>query len=305
MRLVKQIVLTTMLIIALLAASLVLFATFYIPPWPENHGKVDAQLFVGDKNNQPLIVAFGGSQGGNTWTEPYWAAMREEFLAQGYAVLSIGYFNTSTTPPKLDRISLDAIYDTIIQVSKHPQINREKIALLGTSKGGELVLNLASRYPAIDAVVALVPAHITFPAGGTLTNTSSWMYHRQQVPAVEVPLAALWQFLKGNTQKGLMLILKKEKYWEKAAIAVEKIKGPILLLSAVDDEAWPSHYMSERIVDRLKAKQFKHHYQHFSFTGGHSAGKKHFDKVFTFLNQHFKTKATLVGEKTLKQERNL
>ncbi len=296
MRIVKRLVLTTIALLAFLAIGLYLFTTFYTPPLSENHGKVDAQLFLGDKNNQPLIVAFGGSQGGNTWTEQYWAEIRDEFIRQGYAVLSIGYFNTPNTPERCDRISLDAIYDTIRKVSKHPKVNDQKIALLGSSRGGELVLNLASRYADIDAVVALVPSHVTFPAATSTGNTSAWTYQDQEVPSFEVPPAAIWQFLKGNSQQGLQLILEEEKYWKNAVIKVEQIKGPVLLLSAVDDQAWPSHYMSEKIVQRLKEKRFRHYYQHFSFVGGHHATKNHFDVVFKFLNEHFKSGATLEGD---------
>jgi dienelactone hydrolase len=289
MRIVKRILLTAVAFMALSVLGLLLFMKFYIPPLSENHGKVEARLFVGEGENQPLVVAFGGSQGGNTWTEAYWAEMRDAFLAQGYAVLSIGYFNTPGTPRVLDRISLNAIRDTIIQASKHPKINPRQIALLGSSKGGELVLNLASRYKEFDAVVALVPSHVTFPAATSTANTSSWMYNDREITCIQVPLVAIWQFLKGDPQKGLATILGEEKYWKNAAIPVEKINGPILLLSAVDDEAWPSHYMAGEVVRRLKEKQFKHYYQHFYFTGGHYATKDHFDVVFTFLNQHFKS----------------
>ncbi len=220
--------------------------------------------------------------------------MRNTFLAQGYAVLSIGYFNTPDTPQMLDRISLNAIHDTIIQMSKHPKINAQKIALLGSSKGGELVLNLASRYKDVDAVVALVPSHVTFPAA-TFTSTSSWMHNDQEIAYLDVPLAAIWQFLKGDTQEGFAIMFGEEKNWRNAAIPVEKINGPLLLLSAVDDEAWPSHYMSSKVVHRLKEKQFKHYYQHFSFTGGHNATKNHFDVVFKFLDEHFKENTQDLG----------
>jgi dienelactone hydrolase len=263
--------------------------SFYKPPLPENYGKVDAQLFLSDLDHQPLIVAFGGSQGGNTWTEDYWAEMRNSFLQQGYAVLSIGYFNTADTPQTLDRISLNAIYDTIISASNHPKINQNKIALLGSSKGGELVLNLASRYEKIDAVVALVPSNVTFPSITITGNTSSWTYHDKELTTIETPLEAIWLLLQGDSQGGLKIILENEKYWKKAAIEAEKINGPILLLSAKNDDLWPSDYMSEKIVERLKEHQFKHYYQHISFEGKHHDTKKHFDVVFQFLNEHFKS----------------
>ena len=128
MRLIKRILIWTVSIIIILIFALFIFIKFYTPPLSENYGKVDTQLFLSDLDNQPLIVAFGGSQGGNTWTEDYWALMRNRFLEQGYAVLSIGYFNTVNIPVNCDRISIGAIYDTIKSISSHPKINKDKIA---------------------------------------------------------------------------------------------------------------------------------------------------------------------------------
>lgn len=214
--------------------------------------------------------------------------MRNIFIQQGYAVLAIGYFNTENTPERLDRISLNAIYAAIRTASKHPQINQNKIALLGSSKGGELVLNLASRYPAINAVVALVPSHITFPAATITGNTSSWTYNDQEIASFSMPFKAYFPLLQGDLTKSLKIILEDEKACAKAAIAVEKINGPILLVSAKNDELWPSPLMSEKIVQRLQAKQFEHYYTHYSFEGGHHDTKKHFEVVFNFLEEHFK-----------------
>lgn len=68
MRLIKRILIWTASIIIILIFAHFIFIKFYTPPLSENYGKVDTQLFLGDLDNQLLIVAFGGSQGGNTWT---------------------------------------------------------------------------------------------------------------------------------------------------------------------------------------------------------------------------------------------
>ncbi len=171
--------------IAIAAAGLIfglfLILKFYKPPLSENYGKVDAKLFVGPGNDQPLIVAFGGSQGGNAWAENYWADVRAKLLEKGYAVLAVGYFRTGNTPEALDRISLNAIRDTIMSISHHPKVNKSKIALVGSSRGAELVLNLASRYKDFDAVIALVPSHANFPSLTTFVNTSAWTFRWRRI----------------------------------------------------------------------------------------------------------------------------
>ena len=279
------------IVIAILATGFSLYLNFYIPPLSEKYGKIDAQLYLGDAELQPLIVAFGGSQGGNTWTEEYWADMRNKFLKEGFAVLSIGYFNTENTPKTLDRISLNAIYDTILTRCDHPNINKNKIALLGSSKGGELVLNLASRYNDFDAVIALVPSHVTFPGYTSTLNTSAWTYNDKEVDFINIPYYKLiWNMIQSDAKSKQNVIKESEKSSESSFIKVEKITAPILLMSARNDQLWPSDYMSEMVMKRLKENEFEYHYEHFSFEGSHYDTKKHFDVVFKFLNEHFKPK---------------
>ena len=64
---------------------------------------------------------------------------RNGFHDRGYAVLAIGYFKANGTPNQLDRISLDAIAEAIFKVAEHQQIDSSRIALIGGSKGGEIV----------------------------------------------------------------------------------------------------------------------------------------------------------------------
>jgi BAAT / Acyl-CoA thioester hydrolase C terminal len=49
----------------------------------------------------------------------------------------------------------------------------------------------------------------------------------------------------------------------------EDIGGDILLISASQDEIWPSKQMSERIVARLGERGFRHSVRHLSYETGH------------------------------------
>ncbi len=94
--------------------------------------------------------------------------------------------------------------------------------------------------------------------------------------------------MHGESLKATEIALEHEDEFSPAIIQVENINGPIPLLSAKDDELWPSQYMSEKIISRLGEKDFKYRYLHFSFDGGHHDIQKHFDKVFEFFFTHFK-----------------
>jgi dienelactone hydrolase len=55
-----------------------------------------------------------------------------------------------------------------------------------------------------------------------------------------------------------------------AAIEVEKINGPIMLISGDDDAMWPGTLFSEKVKQRLEQADFTHEVQHKSYPGaGH------------------------------------
>jgi len=284
---VLKIILSIFIIIFL---GLFIFLETYTPSLSENHGKVQTRLYLGESENQPLIVGFGGSEGGNAWDSDFWKPTRDEFLAKGYAFLAIGYFGSKETPNTLDRISLDAIHDAIIEISKNSKIAAEKIALIGGSKGSELVLNLASYFDDIDAVVAITPSHVSFPTLTMMSNTSSWTLNNKELPFAPVPYSAVPAMISGDHLEAYRIILLDKEAERKALIPVERISGSILLLSASKDEAWPSTKMSNKIIKRLKRNDFKNYYKHVIIEGGHTAPTKHFDLVFDFLEKTFPVK---------------
>jgi uncharacterized protein len=281
--------------IAGLSLLLILFILFYIgwriPSMSDNHGKVDTHLYLNmdDSTNQPLVVAFGGGSGGNDWERNYLKDKRDEFLARGFAVLAIGYFKTDQSPGSLDRISLNAISDTILRIAKrHPQLDTSRIILLGASKGGELALNLASRFRHFKGVIALSTSHVSFPALTIGANTSSWQYNDKEVPYVPAPLKTLGPAIKGDLFRAFSIMLEDEKAVALAEIEVEKINGPILMLSGMHDEQWPATQMSQQIMKRLTSRHFKHTFKHLVLEGGHIEPLNHFDEVFSFLENEFK-----------------
>lgn len=248
---------------------------------------VNSQLYVGESDNQALIVGLGGSEGGNPWASNYWKKTRDEFIKQGYAFLALGYFGAKGTPDSLDRISLENVNNAIIEATKNPKINKNRIAVIGGSKGGELVLLLASHFNTITCVIAIVPSHVAFPGLTNHLSTSSWMYQGKEVPYVPVSEETIPALIKRDLRLAFDTMLKDTAAVEKALIKVENINGPILLMSATKDEMWGSTPMSEAIIERLKAKHFGHYYEHIAIEGSHTEPLKHFDKIFEFLKKHF------------------
>lgn len=255
------------------------------PSISDKYGKIDTHLYLSEGNNQPLLVAFGGGSGGNDWERRYLKAKRDSILAHGFAVLAIGYFNTKNSPGSLDRISLNAIADSIQNiVNRTPQLDTSRIILMGSSKGGELVLNLASRYPCFKGVIALSTSNVSFPANTISVNTSSWMYNHKEVSYVPAPYKMIWPALKGDLFGAFSMMLEDSLAVSKAEIEVEKINGPILILSADQDDQWPATRMSNKLTERLERENFIHPYTHIVLNGKHTEPLNHFDAVYSFLD---------------------
>jgi dipeptidyl aminopeptidase/acylaminoacyl peptidase len=158
---------------------------------------------------------------------------------------------------------------------------------MGGSKGGELVLNLASRYREFNGVIAMSTSNVSFPAITWTANTSSWMYDDEEVIYVPAPLKKISPTLKGDLYTAHAMMLEDNEAVKKAEINVDNINGPILIISGKDDDQWPAPEMSEQIIRRLKQNNFKHYYNHIQLNGGHVAPLEHFNLVYDFLEQHF------------------
>nr|WP_255589945.1 acyl-CoA thioester hydrolase/BAAT C-terminal domain-containing protein [Marinicella sp. NBU2979] len=171
--------------------------------------------------------------------------------------------------------------------SQNPQIDPHKLILIGGSKGGELVLNLASRYPDYQAVVALVPSHVSFPGLTFNMDHSSWTHQGKEVPFVKATPKIVGPRMTGDLHQVFTLMLEDVDDRHEALIPVEKINGSVLLISAQHDEVWPSTLMSEKVILRLQQKSFQHPHAHWPIDGDHASVLDQFPQIIAHLKAQF------------------
>lgn len=140
---------------------------------------------------------------------------------------------------------------------------------MGSSRGGELVLNLASRFSHFNAVIALSTSHVSFPAITLYSNTSFWTYMGEEVAYVPAPLKMIGPALKGDLFTAHSMMLEDEVAVHQSEIPVERINGPILIMSGKQDEQWPATLRSNRLMERLEEHSFKYYNEHIVLDGGH------------------------------------
>jgi esterase/lipase len=264
---------------------------------PKNYGKVQTELHLGKGKRQPLIVALGGSEGGNGWNAGQ--GYRKFLNERGYAFLPIAYFGLDGIPEKLDRIALNGVHDAVLNSAKNPNINENCIAIIGVSKGAELALLLASYYPEYKAVVALSPSNVNFTSTTNpmikisfpmVMNTSSFSMNGKALPFVPASWKAKLKGFSGDFLGFYEEMLTNISAVELAAIKVENINGGIFLVSGKNDDLWPSTAMSEMMMERLELNNFSHHFEHIEFDGDHYSWGPSMVKVDDFLSKNIMSK---------------
>ncbi|MFT3870319.1 MAG: acyl-CoA thioester hydrolase/BAAT C-terminal domain-containing protein [Nibricoccus sp.] len=211
------------------------------------------------------ILMLGGSEGG---FPDYYDT--KGFTEKGYACMVTGYFRTPHTPERLELIPLEYFEAVIELFQAKPEVGDKKLVVWGGSKGGELALLLASRYPQINGVIAAVPSSVVFQGIGG-QRVSSWSYKGDSVPFVPYADYDFSKIVNNEYVEAYRLSLEQKEAVEKGAIPVENINGPILILTGKADTMWPSTRMGAMIEKRLAEKKFTHWYRHFSYeNAGHT-----------------------------------
>ena len=219
-----------------------------------------ARMFVkrGD-DRRPAVIVVPGSGGGVP------ASTAEQLASHGYASLALGYFGEPQTVEELELVPLEYFDRAIEWLKAHPRVDPRRIAILGGSKGGELSLLLASRRDDICAVVAAVPSSVVFQSiANGWPRTSSWSVAGEELPFVPYVVSDRFR------ESGRLSLLYEDSLENADAVAsalihVERVVGPILLVSGRDDWMWPATRMCDDMVARLKEAQFPHEVTHLAY----------------------------------------
>lgn len=208
----------------------------------------------------PAVIVLGGSGGGFGWSHQVAAVL----ASHGCTAIAVAYFDwqgKDNLPNQLVEIPLECIGDAIqhlLSVEK----NLENLTIIGYSKGAELALAAATTYLEISQVIAYLPSSVVwhgFQLQGS-AQQSSWQHQARPLPFLSF---ANGYFDEAGWQDSELI--------EQARIVVEKIRGPILLISATKDAVWPSTQMAEMILQDVKSHNQYQEVKHVRLDGaGHN-----------------------------------
>ena len=217
----------------------------------------------------PALILLGGSGGG---TEEWWA---KTMASSGFAALALPYFSHEDLPPALLEVPVEVVGEAIAWLQGVQGVAADRMGIAGGSKGGELALLAAATYPEITAVVGCVPSGIVWQGVHETEVASSWSFEGEALPF------ARWFFPDEDLEKlmaGKSVALRNTYAMDKndpailaaATIEVERINGPVLLISGTDDQMWPSDVFGDLVMERLENAGHPHERRHLKVAGaGH------------------------------------
>ncbi len=199
-------------------------------------------------SRRPAVLEFGGSEGGL-----HGQLIGAALAAAGYPTLDIAYFGVSGLPPTLAKIPLEYFAHALRWLAAQPEVLKDRIYVLGGSRGSEAAMLLGAHYPA--RATESSPPH---PATSHSGRTRAGVRPRGRFTAKPCPTAqraSTWGWPVNDPA---------------AEIPVQRIRGPVFLDCGTADEIWSSCAYAMRIDSRLNAARFPYPHVLYRYQGaGH------------------------------------
>lgn len=229
-------------------------------------GLVGALFLPAGEGPHPAIMILNGSGGGiNEPRAALWAS-------HGVAALALGYFGAPGLPKYISNTPLEYFARALdwLRARVHPK--NGFVAVAGQSRGGELALLLGATFPEkVSAVLGYVPSAFVHggqaaadPAAGLGRDGPCWTLNgKPLVHQWQDNATASWKPYDEATDMrrnadAMRTALGDPVAMARARIPVERIAGPVLLISGGDDGAWPSDLYSLIVQSSLLAAGHPH-----------------------------------------------
>jgi dienelactone hydrolase len=223
------------------------------------------------------VMQLGGAEGGLHEDD---AAL---LAAHGYTVLALAYYGLPGLPPTLTEIPVEYFGAGLGYLAGHPAVAPGGSTVMGVSMGGEAALLTGATFPdAVRSVISIVGSGVRTQGisqsvtGGSLldiltTPVASWTYQGKELPYL--PNVVTARMREAVAAGGPVCLgwaapeLGDAPDLSAAAIEVERIAGPVLLISGADDAAYGPPFQ-EVAMRRLARTRHRHGCRHIVY--GHA-----------------------------------
>lgn len=227
-----------------------------------NERGVFANYFPARAKRGPGVLLLGGSGGGISRFSTVEAI---DLQAKGFSVLSPSYFGGPGQSETLELVSLETFDRALDWLGRQPEVDPKLMAVVGHSKGAEAALLVGVRHPELRAIVAGAPSSVVWDGvdwSNPINPESSWASNGKPLQSLPYSLFRPWRPVKGGYEDGL----KELDRHRDAAIPIERVKAPVLLVCGEADTLWPACPMGRQLrarADGITLLAYEH--------AGHSA----------------------------------
>ncbi|XP_038640890.1 acyl-coenzyme A thioesterase 1-like isoform X2 [Scyliorhinus canicula] len=205
------------------------------PPWLTT--ECPSRSSMGD-GPFPGIIDLYGSVGGLV-------EHRASLLANhGFLVLALGYFGFDDLPKDFINLDLEYFEEAVNFLRQQPKVIGPGVGAIGISKGGDLVLSMATFVPHVTAVVSI---------GGCNANTLGNLHYKDiTLPGLGISIEKI-KFLESKLIDISEVTNNPVDETNKdCIIPIEKAKGHFLIVVGEDDKNWRTPFYAQQAIERLE-----------------------------------------------------
>jgi dienelactone hydrolase len=240
------------------------------------HGLFGTLFTPSSGGPHPGVILLGGGEGGLHEIDGALLA------AHGFAVLSLAFFGAEGLPEALVEVPLEYFVTAVSFLEGNELVRGDRLAIMGSSRGGEAALLVASVDARLRAAVSVVGSGVMtqgVPPADTLfemvaNHVPAWTQDGRPLAYLPSTVPPELADQIGDQEPVELALSYRDSLADgdavaAAAIPVERINGPVLLLSSGKDKTWPCQALTEVAVDRLR--QAGRAFDHVLYEGaGHS-----------------------------------
>jgi dienelactone hydrolase len=248
----------------------------------DTNGVVGVLYTPQTRRNRGAVLVLGGSEGGIGGADV--AAL---LASHGYVALAIAYFGVAGLPSELARIPLEGFTRALDLLEHRQGVRGAPLAIVGTSKGAEAALLVATRDTRVRAVVAYAPSAVSWSCICAAAQDPSWVEGGASVAFVPPGRDPSYQPTRGEPVRSVINYryrVADSSVAYRAEIPVERVRGRVLLVAGTDDALWPSAWSAQRIAVRSAAQGRAAQVNVLEYAGaGHLIGKAYLPSGSTLV----------------------
>ncbi|HEX9105890.1 MAG TPA: acyl-CoA thioesterase/bile acid-CoA:amino acid N-acyltransferase family protein [Longimicrobiales bacterium] len=233
----------------------------------------------------PALVALTGSSGGIL---PFWSLL----AARGYTTLALGWLDLPGTAQQMLEVPVESFDSALAWLRRRTSVDTARMGVIGWSLGGEASLLVASLHPELKAAVVMAGSPVVWEGvlHDTLTNAvlaqptgkSTWTRQGAPLPFATRRWAVLRPGLVASPGSAPAVLTPADNHdmyvatmsdsaeIARGTMALERSSAAFLLVSARDDETWPSAALSRIAIERLRRAGYARPYEQVVYdVGGH------------------------------------